>query len=68
MNTLNRDICNKAPKEHHLVNNGVADVSRDHSDAAQPILRYELEPFSVMTEKFLEILLDKFLWCYPSAR
>jgi hypothetical protein len=40
---LNRDIYNKAPKENRLVNNGVAEVSEDHSEAAQAILRYELE-------------------------
>ena len=38
---LNRDIYNKAPQENRLVNNGVAEVSEDHSDAAQAILRYE---------------------------
>ena len=42
---LNRDIYNKAPKENRLVNNGVAEVSEDHSEAAQAILRYELETF-----------------------
>ena len=42
---LNRDIYNKAPQENRLVNNGVAEVSEDHSEAAQAILRYELETF-----------------------
>ena len=42
---LNRDIYNKAPKENRLVNNGVAEVSEDHSAAAQDVLRYELETF-----------------------
>ncbi|MEY3294619.1 MAG: hypothetical protein RLZZ451_667 [Pseudomonadota bacterium] len=42
---LNRDIYNKPPKENRLVNNGVAEVSEDHSEAAQAILRYELETF-----------------------
>lgn len=60
---LNRDIYNKPPKENRLVNNGVAEVSEDHSDAAQAILRYELETFVCdgQYEKGLEIILDKFL-------
>lgn len=60
---LNRDIYNKAPKENRLVNNGVAEVSEDHSDAAQAILRYELESFVCdgQYEKGLETILDKFL-------
>ncbi|TCO81328.1 hypothetical protein EV699_109170 [Plasticicumulans lactativorans] len=60
---LNRDIYNKAPQENRLVNNGVAEVSEDHSDAAQAILRYELESFvcNGQYEKGLETILDKFL-------
>lgn len=60
---LNRDIYNKAPQENRLVNNGVAEVSEDHSDAAQAILRYELETFVCdgHYEKGLETILDKFL-------
>ncbi|MBK6612622.1 BREX system P-loop protein BrxC [Ottowia sp.] len=60
---LNRDIYNKAPKENRLVNNGVAEVSEDHSAAAQDILRYELETFVCdgQYEKGLETILDKFL-------
>ena len=60
---LNRDIYNKAPKENRLVNNGVAEVSEDHSAAAQDILRYELESFVCdgQYEKGLETILDKFL-------
>ncbi|CAN7144784.1 BREX system P-loop protein BrxC [Paraburkholderia hospita] len=60
---LNRDIYNKPPKENRLVNNGVAEVSEDHSDAAQAILRYELETFVCdgQYEKGLETMLDKFL-------
>lgn len=60
---LNRDIYNKAPKEHRLVNNGVAEVSEDHTEAAQAILRYELETFVCdgQYEKGLETILDKFL-------
>lgn len=60
---LNRDIYNKAPQENRLVNNGVAEVSEDHSEAAQAILRYELESFVCdgQYEKGLETILDKFL-------
>ena len=60
---LNRDIYNKAPKENRLVNNGVAEVSEDHSEAAQSILRYELETFVCdgQYEKGLETILEKFL-------
>ncbi len=60
---LNRDIYNKAPQENRLVNNGVAEVSEDHSEAAQAILRYELETFVCdgQYEKGLETILDKFL-------
>jgi hypothetical protein len=60
---LNRDIYNKLPKENRLVNNGVAEVSEDHSEAAQAILRYELETFVCdgQYEKGLETILDKFL-------
>lgn len=60
---LNRDIYNKPPKENRLVNNGVAEVSEDHSDAAQAILRYELETFVCdgQYEKGLDTILDKFL-------
>jgi hypothetical protein len=60
---LNKDIYNKAPQENRLVNNGVAEVSEDHSEAAQGILRYELESFVCdgQYEKGLETILDKFL-------
>ena len=60
---LNRDIYNTPPKENRLVNNGVAEVSEDHSETAQAILRYELETFVCdgQYEKGLEIILDKFL-------
>lgn len=60
---LNREIYNKAPQENRLVNNGVAEVSEDHSEAAQAILRYELETFVCdgQYEKGLETILDKFL-------
>jgi len=60
---LNRDIYVTQPKENRLANNGVAEVSEDHSEAAQVILRYELETFVCdgQYEKGLETILDKFL-------
>ena len=60
---LNRDIYTKAPAENRLVNNGVAEVSEDHSAAAQDILRHELETFVCDGQyaKGLETILDKFL-------
>ena len=60
---INRDIYVKAPQDNRLVNNGVAEVSEDHSAAAQSILRYELETFVCdgQYEKGLETILDKFL-------
>lgn len=60
---LNRDIYSSLPKENRLVNNGVAEVSEDHSAAAQAILRYELETFVCDGQyaKGLETILDKFL-------
>lgn len=60
---LNREIYNKEPKENRLVNNGVAEVSEDHSDAAQAVLRYELETFVCdgQYQQGLETILEKFL-------
>ncbi|WP_296698376.1 BREX system P-loop protein BrxC [Thiocapsa sp. UBA6158] len=60
---LNRDIYSTPPKENRLANNGVAEVSEDHSEAAQAILRYELETFVCdgQYEKGLETILEKFL-------
>jgi hypothetical protein len=60
---LNRDIYSTQPKENRLVNNGVAEVSEDYSEAAQAVLRYELETFVCdgQYEKGLETILDKFL-------
>lgn len=60
---LNRDIYSKPPKENRLANNGVAEVSEDHSESAQAILRYELETFVCdgQYEKGLETILEKFL-------
>ncbi len=59
----NRDIYSTPPKENRLANNGVAEVSEDHSEAAQAILRYELETFVCdgQYEKGLETILEKFL-------
>jgi hypothetical protein len=60
---LNRDVYSKAPAENRLVNNGVAEVSEDHSAAALEILRHELETFVCDGQyaKGLETILDKFL-------
>lgn len=60
---LNREIYNKLPAENPLVNNGVAEVSEDHSEAAQSVLRYELDTFVCdgQYENGLETVLDKFL-------
>lgn len=59
---LNREIYNKPPQENRLLNNGVAEVSEDYSEAAQSVLRYELETFVCdgQYEKGLETILDKF--------
>jgi hypothetical protein len=61
---LNRDIYNKLPQENRLVNNGVAEVSEDHSESAQAILRYEVETFvcNGQYEKGLETIFEKFLF------
>lgn len=60
---LNQEIYQKAPEETHLVNHGVAEVSEDHSDAAQAVLRYELETFVCDGQyaKGLDSILEKFL-------
>lgn len=60
---LNQDIFTKAPKQNRLVNNGVAEVSEDHSDSALTVLRYELETFvcNGQYEKGMERILDAFL-------
>ena len=59
----NKDIFNKLPSDNHLVNNGVAEVSEDHSAAAQSVLRYELETFVCdgQYQKGLETVFEKFL-------
>jgi len=60
---LNREIYVKAPEDNRLVNNGVAEVSEDRSDAALQVLRYELETFVCdgQYEKGLEKILSTFL-------
>lgn len=60
---LNRDIYSKPPQENRLINNGVAEVSEDHSPTALAILRYELETFVCDGQyaKGLETILEKFL-------
>lgn len=60
---LNRDLYVKPPEQNRLVNNGVAEVSEDHSEAAQQVLRYELETFVCdgQYQKGMETILDTFL-------
>ena len=60
---LNRDIYNKAPKTTVLSTTAWPKCPEDHSEAAQAILRYELETFVCdgQYEKGLETILDKFL-------
>lgn len=59
----NQDIYQKDPLVNRLANNGVAEVSEDHSQAAQDILRYELETFVCdgQYEKGLDKILQTFL-------
>lgn len=60
---LNREIYLKAPEDNRLLNNGVAEVSEDHSEATLRVLRYELETFVCDGQyaKGLETILDTFL-------
>jgi hypothetical protein len=60
---LNKEIYVKPPQENRLVNNGVAEVSEDHSKAALEILKTELESFVCdgQYEKGIETILEKFL-------
>ncbi|WP_407278229.1 BREX system P-loop protein BrxC [Aromatoleum evansii] len=60
---LNRDIYVKSPDQNRLANNGVAEVSEDHSAAALEVLRYELETFVCdgQYEKGIETILETFL-------
>ena len=57
---LNRDIYVKSPEQNRLANNGVAEVSEDHSAAALAVLRYELETFVCdgQYEKGIETILS----------
>lgn len=59
----NQEIYQKDPLINRLANNGVAEVTEDHSQAAQEILRYELETFVCdgQYEKGLEKILQTFL-------
>lgn len=60
---LNRDIYVKSPEQNRLANNGVAEVSEDHSAAALEVLRYELETFVCDGQyaKGMELILATFL-------
>lgn len=60
---LNRDIYVKSPEQNRLANNGVAEVSEDHSAAALEVLRYELETFVCDGQyaKGIETILSTFL-------
>ncbi len=42
---LNKEIYSKLPELNRLVNNGVAEVSEEQTDATRQVLRYELETF-----------------------
>ena len=59
----NREIYSKDPLANRLINNGVAEVSEDRSQAAQEILRFELETFVCDGEyaKGLRKILDTYL-------
>lgn len=60
---LNHAIFTKDPKANRLVNNGVAEVSEEHSESALTVLRYELKTFvcNGQYEKGMERILDAFL-------
>ena len=60
---LNRDIYQKDPATHKLVNEGVATVNDDGSEQAQRVLRYELETFVCdgQYEKGMAHILETFL-------
>lgn len=60
---LNREIYLKAPEQNRLLNNGVAELSEDRSEAALRVLRYELETFVCDGQyaKGMETILDTFL-------
>ncbi|EIC19850.1 hypothetical protein Thi970DRAFT_03455 [Thiorhodovibrio frisius] len=65
----NRDIFSKDPLANRLINNGVAEVSEDRSQAALEILRYELDTFVCDGEyaKGLQKILETFLGNLGSA-
>jgi len=60
---LNHAIFTKDPKANRLINNGVAEVSEDHSESGLTILRYELETFVCNGQyaKGMERVIDAFL-------
>jgi hypothetical protein len=60
---LNRDIYQKDPVAHKLVNEGVATVNDDGSEDARRVLRYELETFVCdgQYEKGMAHILETFL-------
>ncbi len=59
----NKDIYRKAPAENRLVNNGVAEVTEEVSEAALATLRYELDTFVCdgQYEAGMTTILDTFL-------
>ena len=59
----NREIYQKDPSLRKLVNQGVANVNDDRTDAALEVLRYELETFVCdgQYEKGMAHILDTFL-------
>jgi len=63
MTTTNREIYSKDPLANRLINNGVAEVSEDRSQAALEILRYELDTFVCDGEyaKGLQKILETYL-------
>ncbi|MEI7922412.1 MAG: BREX system P-loop protein BrxC, partial [Planctomycetota bacterium] len=60
---LNRDIYQKDPATHKLVNEGVATVNDDASDHAKKVLKYEIETFVCdgQYEKGMTHILETFL-------
>lgn len=59
----NKDIYRKAPAENRLVNNGVAEVTEEVTEAALATLRYELDTFVCdgQYEAGMTTILDTFL-------
>lgn len=60
---LNREIYLRAPEQSRLLNHGVVEISEDRSEAAERVLRYELETFvcSGQYEAGLRKILETFL-------